>query len=87
MEGEIKVTVTVRGLKNPGTAVNAVVNMIKRSLFLVDGEPGRFGAEIESTAPGRAERLVLEDGEWRRERDSNSRGLPQLAFRASAIDR
>lgn len=76
MEGEIRVSVTVRGLREPNLAAMTVVNQVKRSLFMVNGDAEDFGAVIESVAPGMCEpeRIVLDDGEWRRERDSNSRG-------------
>jgi hypothetical protein len=74
MEGEITVTVTVRGLKNPDAAAMPVVNMIKRSMHMVEGIHGQFGAEIAVEAPGRSEHLILAGYEWQRVRDSNSRG-------------
>jgi hypothetical protein len=76
VEGEVEVTVKVRGVKNPDAAVIPLISMIKRALFHVDGKPGEFGAEIRASGPGRSEVLTLDmaSGEWRRERDSNPRG-------------
>lgn len=77
MKGEITVTVSVTGLREPNLAAMHVVNHIKRALFGVNGYPGEFGVVIESMAPGMTEpeRIVLlPDGTWQRGRDLNPRG-------------
>ncbi|MCW2930005.1 MAG: hypothetical protein JWM19_967 [Actinomycetia bacterium] len=76
MDDELKVTVTVRGVRNPHVAVTRIMNLLKRSLYLIDGEEGSFTARID--APGVSIELD-ENREWQvaegqRVRDSNSRG-------------
>lgn len=53
---------TVRGLRNPEAAVRQAVRMLKRSLYLVEGKPGEFGARID--APGISIELDA-NREWR----------------------
>jgi hypothetical protein len=66
---QIEVTVTARGLVEPNLAAQHVVNLLKRSMYLVNGKPGEFEVTISATAPGmtRPQRTVLAGGEWRRE--------------------
>lgn len=77
----MKVTITIRGVRNPETAERHVTNMLKRSLYLVDSLPGEFGARID----GPSESIELDENrEWQRVRDSNSRGCdPNRASNAA----
>jgi hypothetical protein len=46
VEGDLSIEVSVRGLRDIDAAAQAIVNQVKRALFLVDGDPGLFGADI-----------------------------------------
>ena len=72
MGDELKITITVRGVLQPTVARTRIVMMLKRALYLVDGIPGKFTARIDGAPGGSIE--LDENREWRRVRDSNSRG-------------
>lgn len=78
MADEVKVTITVRGVRQAAeTAGIVIANHLKQSLFALDGIEGKFGARIDGPQ-GSIE--LGENREWQRVRDSNSRGTePNLA--------
>ena len=47
---EVVVSVTMRNVLDPARAAQQVAVLLHRSLYMVEGEPGKFGAIIEAPA-------------------------------------
>jgi hypothetical protein len=50
--GEVTVTVTMRGLSDPAETALQVAMFMKRSLYQVHGKSGEFAAEVDATYKG-----------------------------------